>query len=57
MPRSGNQKVHKTDSIQGDTISVGIGRGYWIVTPVRWLRRLTALLNNSKGKNPICSIP
>lgn len=56
--REWKQKVHKKPWYQGDTISVGIGQGYWIATPVQMVKALTTLLNNGKVKKiPICSIP
>ena len=50
--REWKQKVHKKPWYQGDTISVGIGQGYWIATPVQMVKALTTLLNNGKVKNP-----
>ncbi|MDU6432129.1 MAG: penicillin-binding protein 2 [Pantoea sp.] len=31
-------KVHKKGWYQGDTVSVGIGQGYWIATPIQMVR-------------------
>ncbi|KDS02292.1 penicillin-binding protein 2 [Salmonella enterica subsp. enterica serovar Heidelberg str. RI-11-014316] len=33
---------------QGDTISVGIGQGYWIATPIQMVKAMVALINNGK---------
>ncbi|QPT11320.1 penicillin-binding protein 2 [Serratia rubidaea] len=50
--REWKQRVHKKTWYQGDTISVGIGQGYWIATPIQMVKALTILLNNGKVKNP-----
>ncbi len=50
--RDWKQKVHKKGWYQGDTISVGIGQGYWIATPVQMVKALVALLNNGKVLTP-----
>lgn len=53
MPtREWKQKRHKTAWYQGDTISVGIGQGYWISTPIQINKALTTLINNGKVKTP-----
>lgn len=39
-------RVHKKQWYQGDTISVGIGQGYWIATPIQMEKALVTLLNN-----------
>lgn len=46
--REWKQKVHKKAWYQGDTISVGIGRGYWIATPIQMVKAMVALINNGK---------
>ncbi|MDU4363462.1 MAG: penicillin-binding protein 2 [Klebsiella oxytoca] len=45
-------RVHKKPWYQGDTISVGIGQGYWIATPIQMVKALTTLINNGKVQNP-----
>lgn len=45
-------KVHKKGWYQGDTVSVGIGQGYWVATPIQMVKALTTLLNNGKVKTP-----
>ncbi|MDU7868187.1 MAG: penicillin-binding transpeptidase domain-containing protein, partial [Pantoea sp.] len=42
------QKVHKKAWYQGDTISVGIGQGYWIATPIQMEKAMVALINNGR---------
>jgi penicillin-binding protein 2 len=37
---------------QGDTVSVGIGQGYWVATPIQMVKALVALLNNGRVINP-----
>lgn len=39
-------KARKKAWYQGDTISVGIGQGYWIATPIQMEKALVTLLNN-----------
>lgn len=46
--REWKMKVHKKGWYQGDTISVGIGQGYWVATPVQMEKALVTLLNNGK---------
>ena len=46
--REWKQKVHKKAWYQGDTISVGIGQGYWIATPIQMVKAMVALINNGK---------
>lgn len=46
--REWKQRVHKKAWYQGDTISVGIGQGYWIATPIQMVKAMVALLNNGK---------
>lgn len=50
--REWKQRVHKKPWYQGDTISVGIGQGYWIATPIQMVKALTTLINNGKVQNP-----
>ncbi len=50
--REWKQKVHKHTWYQGDTVSVGIGQGYWIATPIQMVKALVALLNNGRVINP-----
>ncbi len=38
--------------VSGDAISVGIGKGYWIATPIQMVKALTTLLNNGKVQDP-----
>ncbi len=45
-------RVHKKGWYQGDTVSVGIGQGYWIATPIQMEKALVALLNNGKVVTP-----
>jgi len=46
--RAWKQKVHKRAWYQGDTVSVGIGQGYWIATPIQMVKAMVALINNGK---------
>ncbi|WP_199014088.1 penicillin-binding protein 2 [Shimwellia pseudoproteus] len=50
--RDWKKRVHKSMWYQGDTVSVGIGQGYWIATPIQMVKALTTLLNNGKVKDP-----
>ncbi|CAI1496435.1 penicillin-binding protein 2 [Serratia quinivorans] len=50
--REWKQRVHKKTWYQGDTISVGIGQGYWVATPIQMVKALTTLINNGKVKTP-----
>jgi penicillin-binding protein 2 len=50
--RDWKMRVHKKVWYQGDTVSVGIGQGYWIATPIQMVKALTILLNNGKVKTP-----
>ncbi|MFK3840405.1 penicillin-binding protein 2 [Serratia sp. NPDC087055] len=50
--REWKQRVHKKPWYQGDTISVGIGQGYWVATPIQMVKALTTLINNGKAKTP-----
>ncbi|WP_226571567.1 penicillin-binding protein 2 [Mangrovibacter yixingensis] len=44
--REWKRKVHKKQWYRGDTISVGIGQGYWVATPIQMEKALVTLLNN-----------
>lgn len=50
--REWKQKVHKKGWYQGDTVSVGIGQGYWVATPIQMVRALSAVVNNGKLQTP-----
>ncbi|CAI0912824.1 penicillin-binding protein 2 [Serratia entomophila] len=50
--RAWKQKVHKKPWYQGDTVSVGIGQGYWVATPIQMVKALTTLINNGQVKTP-----
>ncbi|RPD99281.1 penicillin-binding protein 2 [Candidatus Pantoea deserta] len=50
--RDWKQRVHKKAWYQGDTVSVGIGQGYWIATPVQMVKAMVALINNGKVITP-----
>ncbi|MDR3434934.1 MAG: penicillin-binding protein 2 [Rouxiella aceris] len=50
--REWKMKVHKKEWYQGDTVSVGIGQGYWIATPIQMVKALTILINNGKIMTP-----
>lgn len=53
MPtRDWKQKKYKRPWVQGDTISVGIGQGYWIATPLQVAKALAVLVNNGKVNTP-----
>lgn len=53
MPdREWKQQRHKTAWLQGDTISVGIGQGYWIATPLQLAKATSILINNGKVFTP-----
>lgn len=45
-------KARKKAWYQGDTISVGIGQGYWIATPIQMEKALVTLLNNGRVIDP-----
>ncbi|BBA84596.1 penicillin-binding protein 2 [endosymbiont of Euscepes postfasciatus] len=47
------KKVFKNKWLDGDTISVGIGQGYWYSTPIQMLKSLIILLNNGLIKKPV----
>lgn len=50
--REWKQRVHKKGWYQGDTVSVGIGQGYWIATPIQMVKALTTLINSGRVKTP-----
>ncbi|MET3077133.1 penicillin-binding protein 2 [Pantoea leporis] len=50
--REWKQKVHKHVWYQGDTVSVGIGQGYWVATPIQMVKAMVALINNGRVINP-----
>lgn len=53
MPtREWKQKRHKKPWVQGDTISVGIGQGYWTATPLQVAKATAILVNNGKINTP-----
>lgn len=53
MPtREWKMQRHRQPWYQGDTISVGIGQGYWSATPIQMVKALTILINNGKVKIP-----
>ena len=43
---------YKKPWVQGDTIPVGIGQGYWIATPLQVAKALTVLVNNGRVNTP-----
>ncbi|MDP8078945.1 penicillin-binding protein 2 [Phocoenobacter skyensis] len=53
MPsREWKQKRYKQSWLQGDTVSIGIGQGYWIATPLQLAKALAVLVNNGKVNTP-----
>ncbi len=53
MPsREWKQKRYKRQWVQGDTISVGIGQGYWTATPLQVAKATAVLINNGKVNTP-----
>ena len=53
MPsREWKLKRYKKAWLQGDTIPVGIGQGYWTATPMQMAKALTTLINNGKTFTP-----
>ena len=50
--REWKQKRYKRPWVQGDTISVGIGQGYWTATPLQVAKATTILVNNGKVNTP-----
>lgn len=45
-------KRYKKPWVQGDTIPVGIGQGYWIATPLQLTKATAILINNGKVNTP-----
>lgn len=43
------QKRYKKPWVQGDTISVGIGQGYWTATPLQVAKATSIVVNNGKS--------
>lgn len=53
MPsREWKMQRYKKAWLQGDTIPVGIGQGYWTATPIQLAKALTILINNGKTYTP-----
>lgn len=53
MPdREWKQRRHKKPWVQGDTIPVGIGQGYWTATPLQLAKATSILVNNGKVYTP-----
>lgn len=53
MPdRAWKQRRHKKPWVQGDTIPVGIGQGYWTATPLQLAKATSILVNNGKIYTP-----
>ncbi|ARC53457.1 penicillin-binding protein 2 [Candidatus Riesia pediculischaeffi] len=53
MPsRSWKMKLYKKPWYQGDTVSIGIGQGYWTATPIQMLNALLILINDGIIKPP-----
>lgn len=53
MPsRAWKMKRYKKPWVQGDTISVGIGQGYWTATPLQVAKATAVLVNNGKVNTP-----
>ncbi len=50
--RSWKRRVHHKDWYQGDTISVGIGQGYWVATPMQMEKALVTLINSGQVNTP-----
>lgn len=46
------QKRYKKPWVQGDTIPVGIGQGYWISTPLQLAKATAVLVNDGKVNTP-----
>ena len=46
------QKRYKRPWVQGDTISVGIGQGYWTATPLQVAKATSIVVNNGKIHTP-----
>ncbi|MDG6881786.1 Penicillin-binding protein 2 [Phocoenobacter uteri] len=53
MPsREWKQQRYKQSWLQGDTVSIGIGQGYWIATPLQLAKALAVLVNNGQVNTP-----
>ncbi|WVD65335.1 penicillin-binding protein 2 [Orbus sturtevantii] len=53
MPNREWKKLrHKQSWLPGDTIPVGIGQGYWTVTPLQMAKALTIMVNNGRIYTP-----
>ncbi len=53
MPsREWKKTRYKRSWLQGDTIPVGIGQGYWNATPLQVAKALAVLVNNGKVNTP-----
>ncbi len=53
MPtREWKQKKYKKAWVQGDTIPVGIGQGYWTATPLQLAKAAAILVNNGQVNTP-----
>lgn len=53
MPtREWKMKRFKKPWYQGDTISIGIGQGYWTATPIQMAKALNILINDGEIKDP-----
>ncbi|MDX7988337.1 peptidoglycan DD-transpeptidase MrdA [Xenorhabdus sp. 12] len=53
MPtREWKLKRYKKPWYQGDTISVGVGQGYWTATPMQMAKALMILINDGEVKTP-----
>ncbi|PIJ50321.1 penicillin-binding protein 2 [Erwinia sp. OLTSP20] len=50
--RRWKKRAHHQPWYQGDTISVGIGQGYWTATPIQMVKALVTLLNNGRVMTP-----
>lgn len=50
--REWKQSRHKQPWYQGDTISVGIGQGYWTATPLQLARATTILVDRGETIHP-----
>ncbi|AAP96728.1 penicillin-binding protein 2 [[Haemophilus] ducreyi] len=50
--RTWKQKRYKKAWVQGDTIPVGIGQGYWIATPLQLAKAMAILINNGRVNTP-----
>ncbi|ADD79654.1 penicillin-binding protein 2 [Candidatus Riesia pediculicola] len=53
MPsKSWKMQLYKKPWYQGDTISIGIGQGYWTATPIQMMKALLILINDGIIKSP-----